>query len=314
MENKKVGIIGVGNVGSTLAYSLASKGICSSIVLKDIRENIVEAMALDISQAANAAKSHTVVKAAKSGEDLKDCEVIVITAGIPRKPGMSRDDLLLTNAKIMQAVLEDIKKYAPNSKIIIVSNPLDAMVYAALKILKFPREHVIGMAGILDSARMSHFICEKLGYEAGQIESSVMGGHGDAMVPLVNYSTVAGVSLPELLSKEDIEDIVTKTKNGGLQIVKLLETGSAYYAPAHATSLMVEAILYNNKKIYPCSVMLDGEYDCKNVVSGVPVMLGSNGIEKIIELKLNEEQKELFANSVASVQELIDTLDEKFFI
>ena len=314
MENKKVGIIGVGNVGSTLAYSLASKGICSSIVLKDIRENIVEAMALDISQAANAAKSHTVVKAAKSGEDLKDCEVIVITAGIPRKPGMSRDDLLLTNAKIMQAVLEDIKKYAPNSKIIIVSNPLDAMVYAALKILKFPREHVIGMAGILDSARMSHFICEKLGYGAGQIESSVMGGHGDAMVPLVNYSTVAGVSLPELLSKEDIEDIVTKTKNGGLQIVKLLETGSAYYAPAHATSLMVEAILYNNKKIYPCSVMLDGEYDCKNVVSGVPVMLGSNGIEKIIELKLNEEQKELFAKSVASVQELIDTLDEKFFI
>ena len=194
MENKKVGIIGVGNVGSTLAYSLASRGICSSIVLKDIRENIVEAMALDISQAANAAKSHTMVKAAISGEDLKDCEVIVITAGIPRKPGMSRDDLLLTNAKIMQAVLEDIKKYAPNSKIIIVSNPLDAMVYAALKILKFPREQVIGMAGILDSARMSHFISEKLGYGAGQIESSVMGGHGDDMVPLVNYTTVAGVS------------------------------------------------------------------------------------------------------------------------
>lgn len=314
MGSKKVGIIGVGNVGSTLAYALASKGICSSIVLKDIRENIVQAMALDISQASNSASSHTVVTAASSGACLKDCEVIVITAGIPRKPGMSRDDLLLTNAKIMQSVLEDIKIYAPESKLIIVSNPLDAMVYAALKVTNFPRNQVIGMAGILDSARMSHFIQEKLGYGAGQIESSVMGGHGDSMVPLPNYSTVAGVSLPDLLSKDDIDDIVTKTKNGGLQIVKLLGTGSAYYAPAHATSLIVEAILNNQRKIYPCSVMLEGEYNHTNVVGGVPVMLGSNGVEKIIELKLNEEQKELFANSVASVQELIDTLENKFFV
>lgn len=313
MENKKVGIIGVGNVGSTLAYTLAHKGICSSIVLKDIRENIVQSMALDISQSANAAKSHTIVTAASSGEDLKDCSVIVITAGIPRKPGMSRDDLLLTNAKIIQSVLEDVKKYAPKSKLVIVSNPLDAMVYTALKVTNFPREQVIGMAGILDSARMSHFIQEKLGYGAGQIESSVMGGHGDDMVPLANYSTVAGVSLTELLSKSDIEDIITKTKNGGLQIVKLLETGSAYHAPAYATSLIVESILHNKRKIYPCSVMLDGEYTYKNVVSGVPVMLGANGVEKIIELKLEEEQKELFANSVASVQELIDTLEERFF-
>lgn len=313
MENKKVGIIGVGNVGSTLAYTLAHKGICSSIVLKDIRENIVQSMALDISQSANAAKSHTIVTAASSGEDLKDCSVIVITAGIPRKPGMSRDDLLLTNAKIIQSVLEDVKKYAPKSKLVIVSNPLDAMVYTALKVTNFPREQVIGMAGILDSARMSHFIQEKLGYGAGQIESSVMGGHGDDMVPLANYSTVAGVSLTELLSKADIEDIITKTKNGGLQIVKLLETGSAYHAPAYATSLIVESILHNKRKIYPCSVMLDGEYTYKNVVSGVPVMLGANGVEKIIELKLEEEQKELFANSVASVQELIDTLEERFF-
>ena len=314
MENKKVGIIGVGNVGSTLAYALANKGICSSIVLKDIRENIVEAMALDISQASNASKSHTIVRAAKSAEDLKDCEVIVITAGIPRKPGMSRDDLLLTNAKIMQSVLEDIKKYAPTSKLIIVSNPLDAMVYTALKVTGFPRNQVIGMAGILDSARMSHFIQEKLGYGAGQIESSVMGGHGDDMVPLANYSTVAGVSLSELLSKDDIDDIITKTKNGGLQIVKLLEIGSAYYAPAHAASLMVEAILHNKRKIYPCSVLLGGEYEYQNVVGGVPVMLGTNGVEKIIELNLNKEQKELFTNSVSSVQELIDTLEDKFFI
>ena len=313
MNNKKVGIIGVGNVGSTLAYTLASKGICSSIVLKDIRENVVQAMALDISQAANAAKSHTVVSAAQSGEDLKNCSVVVITAGLPRMPGMSRDDLLLKNANIMKIVIEDVKIYAPNSKIIIVSNPLDAMVYSAIKLSGFPRNQVIGMAGILDSARMSHFVLDKLGYGAGQIESSVMGGHGDDMVPLPNFSTVAGVPLSELLSSEDIEDITMKTKNGGLQIVKLLETGSAYYAPAYATSLMVEAILSNQKKIYPCAVMLDGEYGYEDVVSGVPVMLGSNGVEKIIELSLTQEQKDLFKGSVASVKSLVDVLNSKFF-
>ena len=313
MNDKKVGIIGVGNVGSTLAYTLAHKGICSTIVLKDIRENIVEAMALDISQAANAAKSHTVVHAATSGVDLEGCEVIIVTAGLPRTPGMSRDDLLLKNAKIMKSVLEDVTTYAPKAKLIIVSNPLDAMVYAALKLSGFPREQVMGMAGILDSARMSHFILEKVGYGAGQIESSVMGGHGDDMVPLPNHSTVAGVGLPELLSEHEIQEIVTKTKNGGLQIVKLLETGSAYYAPAHATALMVEAILHNKRRIYPCSVMLKGEYGYENIVGGVPVMLGSNGIEKIIELNLTEDQKILFKNSISSVKELADTLNTKFF-
>lgn len=314
MENKKVTIIGVGNVGSTLAYTLAHKGICSKIVLKDIRENIVKAMALDISQSANAAKSHTIVTAAKDGSDLKGSDLVVITAGIPRKPGMSRDDLLLTNAKIMSSVIEDIKIYAPNSIIIVVSNPLDAMVYTALKTSGFNRNQVIGMAGILDSARMSHFILEKLGYGAGQIESSVMGGHGDTMVPLPNFCTVAGVQISELLNEEDINEIVEKTKNGGLQIVKLLETGSAYYAPAHATSLMVEAILHNKKKIYPCSVMLEGEYGYENIVGGVPVMLGSKGVEKIIELNLDENQKSLFDNSITSVKELVDTLNNKFFI
>jgi malate dehydrogenase len=313
LVNKKVGIVGVGNVGSTLAYTLANKGICSTIVLKDIRENIVQAMALDISQAANAAKSHTRIIAATSGNDLKGSDVIVVTAGIPRKPGMSRDDLLLTNAKIMKSVIEDIKNNAPNAIIIIVSNPLDAMVYSALKSSGFKRNQVIGMAGILDSARMSHFILEKLGYGAGQIESSVMGGHGDDMVPLPNYSTVAGVPLSELLSEKEIEEIVTKTKNGGLQIVKLLEIGSAYYAPAHATSLMIEAILHNQKKIYPCAVLLQGEYGYRDIVGGVPVMLGSNGIEKIIELNLDEKQEAQFKKSINSVQELVDTLESKFF-
>jgi len=313
MKNKKVGIIGVGNVGSTLAYTLASKGICEKIVLKDIRENIVKAMALDISQAANAANSDTLVSAAINSSDLKGCDVIVITAGLPRKPGMSRDDLLLTNAKIMKIVVKDIEEQAPNAIIIVVSNPLDVMVYTALKVSNFPKNQIIGMAGILDSARMSHFILEKLGYGAGQIDASVMGGHGDDMVPLPNFSTVAGVPLDAVLSSDDISDIVEKTKNGGAQIVKYLETGSAYYAPAHSTSLMVEAILHDKKEIYPCAVLLEGEYGYENIVSGVPIMLGKNGIEKIIELNLTDEQKVLFEKSVSSVKELVDTLNKNNF-
>lgn len=313
MNNKRVGIVGVGNVGATLAFTLATKNICSSLLLKDVRQNIVQAMALDISQATNAAKSKTVVHAAINDEEFKDCDVIVITAGIARKPGMSRDDLLLTNAKIMSSVINSVIKYNPNAIIIIVSNPLDAMVYTALRASKWPRNKIIGMAGILDSARMSHFIFEKLGYGQGQIEASVMGGHGDDMVPLADYSTVAGVNLSEVLSKEDIDNIVDKTKNGGAQIVKLLETGSAYYAPAYSTTLMIEAILNNKREVYPCAIMLEGEYGYKNIVSGVPVMLGINGVEKVIELNLKEEQKNQFSKSIASVQELVDTLENKFF-
>jgi malate dehydrogenase len=187
------------------------------------------------------------------------------------------------------------------------------MVYTALKASKWSRNKIIGMAGILDSARMAHFIFEKLGYGQGQIDASVMGGHGDDMVPLADFSTVAGVNLSEVLSKDDIEDIINKTKNGGAQIVKLLETGSAYYAPAYSTTLMIEAILEDKKKVYPCAIMLEGEYGYKNIVSGVPVMLGSNGVEKVIELNLKEEQKTQFSKSIASVQELVDTLENKFF-
>lgn len=310
MNNKKVGIIGVGNVGSTLAFTLASKNMCSQIVLKDVRENIVQAMALDISQSAHAAKSETKITAAMNSQEFSNCDVVVITAGVARKPGMSRDDLLLINAKIMTSVVEETIKYNQNAIIIIVSNPLDAMVYTALKTSKWPRNKIIGMAGILDSSRMSHFIFEKLGYGQGQIEASVMGGHGDDMVPLPNFSTVAGLALTEVLSDEEIQDIVNKTKNGGAQIVKLLETGSAYYAPAYSTSLMVEAILEDKKEIFPCAVMLEGEYGYKNIVAGVPIMIGKDGAEKIIELNLDDNQKEEFNKSINSVQELIDTLEK----
>ena len=309
MKNKKVGIIGVGNVGSTIANNLATKAMCSEIVLRDIRQNYTQAMALDISQASNAAKSHTKVVMSKDASDLQGCDIVVITAGIARKPGMSRNDLLLTNNKIMSSIITDIKDNCPDAILIIVSNPLDAMVYAALKSSGFNRTKVIGMAGILDSARMSHYVQEELGYGAGQIESSVMGGHGDDMVPLTNYSTVNGICIEKLLSDKQINSIVEKTKTGGLEIVKLLETGSAYYAPALGATLMVDAILNNTKKIYPCAVMLEGEYSYKNVVAGVPVMLGCNGVEKIIELDLNETQKKNFSNSVASVRELIDIID-----
>lgn len=311
MNNKKVGIIGVGNVGATLAFTLATKNICDVLVLKDIRDDMVQAMSLDVSQAARAAKSKTKVIPSLKEEDFSSCDIVVITAGIPRKPGMSRDDLLLTNAKIITSVVKETVKLNPNAILIIVSNPLDAMVYTALKASNFPREKVMGMAGILDSSRMCHFISEKINNTNANIKASVMGGHGDTMVPLANYSYVDGKVLSEILSQSDIEDINTKTRNGGAQIVGFLGNGSAYYAPAYSTSLMVEAILNDTKEEFPCAVQLDGEYGYSNIVAGVPIILGAAGVEEIKILSLNEEQKEQFNKSVNSVLELTDTLDKK---
>jgi len=312
-RGKKVSIIGAGNVGATVAYSLAMKGVCHEIILRDRNPDISMGKALDMSQAANAARMHTVVKVAHDASDMKDSDIVVITAGSPRKPGMSRDDLLMINAEITKEVVADVKKYAPDSIIIMVSNPLDVMTYVALKESGFPKERVIGMAGILDSARMAHFIYEKIGYGAGQIRASVMGGHGDTMVPLPKFSTVAGVPLSDILTKDEIEEIVERTKNGGAEIVGYLKTGSAYYAPAKSTAIMVEAILKDTKQIHPCAVYLDGHYGYSDVVSGVPVALGANGVEKLFEMTLNEEQTKNFAHSVASVKEMIDVLKEKNF-
>jgi len=313
MVGKRVGIVGVGNVGSSVAYSLAMTGACHEIILRANNVDRAKGKALDLSQAAQAARKHTVITVAETLEDVKDCAVIVITAGSPRLPGMSRDDLLIKNAQIMRDVMTSLKKTSPDAIIIPVSNPLDAMVYVALKETGWPRNRVLGMAGILDSARMAHFVYEKLGYGAGQIRCSVMGGHGDDMVPLPRFSTVAGVPLTDLLSWEDINEIIEKTKNGGAEIVSLLKDGSAYYAPAKAAAIMVEAVLSNTKQIYPCSVMLDGEYGYTNVVSGVPVMIGANGAEKIIEANLNDDQDRKFAKSVGSVKQLIDALYENEF-
>lgn len=244
---------------------------------------------------------------------MTNCDVVVVTAGSPRLPGMSRDDLLMINANITKEVIEGIAKYSPDAIIIMVSNPLDAMTYVALKESGFERSRVIGMAGVLDSSRMASFIQEKLGYGGGQIRASVMGGHGDDMVPLPRYSTVAGVPLTDLLSSAEIDEIVARTRNGGAEIVSYLKTGSAYYAPAKSTVIMVEAILKDTKQIHPCAVYLEGEYGYNDVVSGVPVMLGANGAEKIIEVTLNDSEKEMFQNSCNSVQSLIDTLNKNNF-
>ena len=313
-HGKRVGIVGAGNVGSTVAYSLAMHGSCHEIILRDNKVDIAKGKALDMSQAASAIRSHTVVSVAEEMKDLKDCDVVVVTAGSPRLPGMSRDDLLMINAKITKEVLGDIKKYSPDAIVIMVSNPLDAMTYVAIKESGFDRNRVIGMAGILDSSRMASFIQEKLGYGGGQIRASVMGGHGDDMVPLPRYSTVAGVPLTDVLTHAEIDEIVTRTRQGGAEIVGHLKTGSAYYAPGKSTAIMVEAILKDTKQIHPCAVLLEGEYGYSDVVSGVPIMIGANGCEKILEVTLNDVEKKMFKKSVDSVQSLINTLNEnKFF-
>lgn len=312
-QGKRVGIIGAGNVGATVAYSLAMLGSCHEIILRDNKIDVAKGKALDMSQAAAAVRSHTVVSVAEDMSDLVNCDVVVVTAGSPRLPGMSRDDLLMINANITKDVVAGIAKYSPQAIIIMVSNPLDAMTYVALKESGFERSRVIGMAGILDSARMASFIQEKLGYGGGQIRASVMGGHGDDMVPLPRYSTVAGVPLTDLLSVNEINEIVTRTRNGGAEIVGYLKTGSAYYAPAKATAIMVEAILKDTKQIHPCAVYLNGEYGYDDVVSGVPVMLGANGAEKIIEITLNDAEKEMFRGSCNSVKNLINTLNKNNF-
>ena len=313
-KGKKVTVIGTGNFGSTVAFILAMNGTCHNVVLRGRNYNAAKGKALDMSQAANAARQHTIVKAAKGPEDMAGSDVVVITAGAPRTPGMSRDDLLVKNAKIVQCYAREIKEHAPESIVVVVSNPLDVMTYVALKETGFPRERILGMAGILDAARMAHFIYEKLEYGAGQIRATVMGGHGDTMVPLPKFTTVAGVPIEDLLDSEEIGEIVRKTRNGGAEIVNLLGDGSAYYAPAKSTTVMVEAILQDTNQIHSCAIMLQNDYGYSDIVSGVPVMIGAGGAEKVIPMALKPLQQTRFKNSVASVQEMVDTLYEiKFF-
>jgi len=310
--SNKVSIVGAGNVGSIVAYSLAMQGLAHEIILVDRDTDRAKGKALDMSHAASAVRSHSIVRAAESYEDVRGSKVVVITAGFPRKPGMTREDLLFKNAEIMRDVVTQVKEVAPDAILIVVSNPLDAMTYTALKVSGFPKNRVIGMAGILDSARMAYFIYEKLGYGAGQIRASVIGGHGDFMVPLPKYSTVAGVPLSDLLSQKEIDEVVERTKKAGAEIVGYLKTGSAYFAPGKSTAIMVEAILKDSKQIFPCAAYLDGEYGYKDIVNGVPVMIGKDGAEKVIEVTLDPCEKELFRKSVGAVKEMVDILNKDF--
>jgi malate dehydrogenase len=303
--NRKVTVVGSGNVGATAARSIADKEL-ADVVLIDILEGVPQGKGLDILEACTVEKSDSRVLGSNDYADTANSDIVVVTAGIARKPGMSRDDLLNTNFGIIKQVTEQVVKHSPTCIIVAVTNPLDVMAQAIYRISGFPRERVIGMAGVLDSARMRAFIAEELGVSVENTHAFVLGGHGDTMVPLPRYSTVAGIPITELMTKERVDAICTRTANGGAEIVKLLKTGSAYYAPASATVEMVDCILKDKKKILPCSVFLQGEYGIKDLFVGVPVKLGKNGVEQIIEITLTPEEKAALDKSAAAVKELAE--------
>jgi malate dehydrogenase len=300
---KKVSIVGSGNVGATAAHWIASKEL-ADVVLIDIVEGVPQGKALDLLEAMPIEKRDSHVVGTNDYADTANSDIVIITAGIPRKPGMSRDDLLNTNYKIMQDVVGKVVQHSPNSIIIVVSNPLDAMAQAAYKISKFSKNRVIGMAGVLDSARFRTFIAEELKVSVENVTAFVLGGHGDTMVPLPRYSTVAGIPITELIAKDKLDALVQRTANGGAEIVKYLKTGSAYYAPSAAATEMVEAILKDKKKILPCAAYLEGEYGIKGYFVGVPCKLGARGLEQIIEIKLTPEEQTALNKSAESVKEL----------
>jgi malate dehydrogenase len=307
----KVTVVGAGNVGATCANVLAQKDIVNKVVLVDIKEGTAEGKALDIWEAAPINDYSTrVIGVTNDYSQTKDSEVVVITSGLPRKPGMSRDDLIATNAGIVRSVTENVIKYSPNAKIIVVSNPLDVMTYCAFLTAKVDSSKVFGMAGILDTARYRAFIADALNCSPKDIQGMLLGGHGDTMVPLPRYTTVAGIPLTELLPKEKIDAIIERTKNGGGEIVNLLGT-SAWYAPGAAAAQMVEAIVKNENRIFPVCALLNGEYGQKGIYLGVPVMLGKNGIEKIIELKLDTAEKALLDASSKAVRTVMEVLDKQ---
>ncbi len=308
---KKVTVVGGGFVGSTTAQRIVDAEL-ADVVLTDVLEGVPAGKALDMLESTPISRADSrAVGITTAGGDYSataGSDVVVITAGFPRKPGMSRDDLLRANYEVIQQVVTQIVKHSPDSILIMVTNPLDAMAQAAYKLSKFPKNRVIGMAGVLDSARMSSFVAAELGVSVENVHSFVLGGHGDDMVPLPRYSTVAGIPLPDLLPKERIDAIVERTRKGGAEIVNLLKTGSAYYAPSAAAVQMVEAILKDKKKILPCAAYLEGEYGVHGLFVGVPVKLGARGIEQIIEIKLTPEENAALQKSSAAVRELVNVL------
>ncbi len=307
MGRFKVTVVGAGSVGATCAQRLADAEL-ADVVMIDILDGIPQGKGLDMLEACPISRSDVSVVGTNDYKDTKDSDVVVITAGIARKPGMSRDDLLKTNYGIVKGVTEEVVKHSPKSILIVVSNPLDAMVQTAFKVSGFPKARVLGMAGVLDSARLRAFIAMELKVSVDNIHAFVLGGHGDDMVPLPRYSTVAGIPLPDLMSKEVIDRIVDRTRKGGGEIVAYLKTGSAYYAPSAAVVEMVDAILKDKKKILPCAAYLEGEYGINGLYMGVPVKLGSKGIEQIVEISLTNDERIALQKSAASVQELVEKI------
>jgi malate dehydrogenase len=305
---KKITVVGAGHVGEMAAFNAASREL-GDVVLIDILEGMPQGKALDMWENAPIHGYDSYVTGTNDYADTADSDVVIITAGMPRKPGMSRDDLLQTNYKIMNSIAPEVAKTSPNAHVIVVSNPLDVMVQTFYKVSGFPKERVVGMAGVLDTARFRSFIALETGVSVENIQAMVLGGHGDTMVPLVNYTSISGIPVNQLVSQDRLDAIVDRTRNGGAEIVKLLKTGSAYYAPGAAAVEMAESILKDKKKILPCAARLEGEYGVDGLFVGVPVMLGSNGIEKIIEVELNDDEKAMFAKSVEHVQKLVDELN-----
>lgn len=306
----KVTVVGAGLVGATCAESLAHKDVVNEVVVIDVKQNLSEGKALDIWQTSPIDQFDTrVIGTTNDYSKTANSDIVVLTAGVPRKPGMSRDDLISINADIVKSCTENIVKYSPKTILIVVSNPLDVMTYCAYLTSKFDSNRVFGMAGILDTARYGAFLAEALNCSPKDIHSILMGGHGDTMVPLPRYTTVSGIPVQELIDKDKLNAIVDRTKKGGTEIVNLLGT-SAWYAPGAAAAQMVEAIIKDQKRIFPCCALLKGEYGLNNIYLGVPVKLGRNGIEKVIELKLNKEEMELVHKSAASVKEVMDVLDK----
>jgi malate dehydrogenase len=302
----KVTVVGAGNVGATVAQGIALKEL-ADVLLVDIVEGVPQGKSLDMNETAPVEKYDALLQGTNTYDGTENSDIVVITAGLPRKPGMSRDDLLWKNEEIVAGVTSEVAKRSPNAVLVIVSNPLDAMCEVARRVSGFPRERVIGMAGVLDSARMRCFIAMELNVSVENTHAFVLGGHGDTMVPLPRYSTVAGIPITELISKERIDAIVERTRNGGAEIVNLLKT-SAWYAPGASTVEMVDAILKDKRKILPCAAFLQGEYGLDKLFVGVPVKLGRNGIEQIIEIQLSDDERAALQKSADAVKELVDKL------
>ncbi len=315
MNKNKISIVGAGNIGGTLAFLSAIKNL-ADVVLFDINQGLPQGKALDINQSSAILGSSVNVQGTNDYKDIANSDVVIVTAGSPRKPGMSRDDLLGINAAVVEEVGLNIAKYCPDAFVIVVTNPLDAMVYVMQKASKLPPHKIVGMAGCLDSARFSYFLAQHFNVSVENVNSFVLGGHGDTMVPLARYSGVSGIPVPDLIdmgmaSKSDIAAIEERTRNGGAEIVSLLATGSAFYAPAVSAMQMAESYLNDSRKILPCAAYLNGQYGIEDLYVGVPALIGRNGVEKIIEIALTDQEQQAFTKSANAVRELISILEKK---